>query len=791
MKFSSGLLFTICLCPLLYIYNCSQPDLFERGLGFYQQHRFKEAVECFKQVPVNHINNVSAKKHLILSLTKLFQYREAGYYLDTKIKSTNLYTLLEKELHFHKHIYNLISSHINAAPSAKQPPLSLNFRHKKIAHVLLDIVLNKDETITVRKFCAENINHAGIIENALPLLRSLTRSDSEEEQVMVIRIWGNYLIDIMMDENDKVVLDEWPGTETVKALKKQIVDISGSGNRRLKHEVIRLCNIVKDRTALEILIPFLYGTDGDLARTALTVLGEGWDIGYLLEKYDSAPSRQRRNILKLLRSQPDDLKKLYWEKALSDSDWVVRWLASNELMLLSESGESIPADTPSPPDDRPSPPADKKISSKNSFHRGDSDNLNHELKNIILVSLDMLRADRLASYGFPEYTSPFLDRFSRNNTQFAECVAQAAWTLPSHVSMFTSLYPNQHGTNTIHDYISRDHTTLAELMGANGYLTAAHVSINPNISSKYGFEKGFDLFEEQYNKHAVQSMDYVIRWFNWYSREKSEGITNKPFFLFLHINDIHDPYPENLKPFNTMYNHLKVTPETVRNEKVDMYRMYHSMIYYVDQQLGRMFNSLKQTGLWDNSIIIITSDHGEAFGEHKYFGHGFKGHTEEIMIPIFIKIPFTVQSKIEYDKTIQIIDIAPTLLALAGIKIPRSFQGDNVLSRNNKFGSRNILSETPREGLKLFQSLIIDNYKYIAERTLNDLKINSEELYDINVDPGEHRIIQKQDTELYDKFREQLEKLSESLKAGEKSDAQSAVIDAQTVRTLKNLGYIE
>jgi arylsulfatase A-like enzyme len=301
---------------------------------------------------------------------------------------------------------------------------------------------------------------------------------------------------------------------------------------------------------------------------------------------------------------------------------------------------------------------------------------------IILISLDALRQDHVSCYGYHRETTLALDALAGEGTLFLNAFAQSPWTLPSHATVLTGLYPSSHKADIpplftgLVKRLDGSMHTMAEILSHLGYATAAFTS-SVYVSGTYGLDRGFDVFE--YDRRKEHTAEVIVTKACDYLARRKE----KPFFLFLHFFDIHDyASPE---PFDVMY----VDPSydgTLAREK--RYRVgsdgyyylsdadlaflkakYDGAARYVDMQLERFFQKLKSLGLYDTSFIIVFSDHGEEFWEHKGTGHGFTLYDEQLRIPLIIKVPKKMMQAGgpgTVETNTGLIDILPTLLDYLG-----------------------------------------------------------------------------------------------------------------------------
>ena len=273
--------------------------------------------------------------------------------------------------------------------------------------------------------------------------------------------------------------------------------------------------------------------------------------------------------------------------------------------------------------------------------------------NVILISLDTLRGDKLGCYGYERETSPHIDSLAEDSVQFSYCFAQSNWTLPSHVSMLTSLNGRRHQVYLAHEKMSPSLDNHRRHPGMHGFYNGG-ITGGGYVSEKFGFSKGFDEYKgERYVFHAENEAEELgsetVKWV--------EKNADKRFFLFLHTYQIHDPY----------YNHPGITDDFVegdvswqsmpiasflRNqdekrkyeftekEQQDIVALYDGEIKYTDKYLiAPLLKKLKDLGLYDNTLIILTSDHGEEFLDHGSWLHAHTLYNELIRVPLLIKYP--------------------------------------------------------------------------------------------------------------------------------------------------------
>ena len=295
-------------------------------------------------------------------------------------------------------------------------------------------------------------------------------------------------------------------------------------------------------------------------------------------------------------------------------------------------------------------------------------------RNVILISIDTLRADHLGCYGYDRETSPNINALAADSSVFLNTYASSSWTLPSHISLLTSLHSINHQVSHEDERIDPEIITLADMMRINNFSCAAFTG-GGFVSSSYGFSKGFDLYNESVG--AVFHQDSAERVYgaasDWIDRHQ-----DRDFFLFIHTYQTHNPYvcpypykvmflDEEAKVGNIdLKGHLggpknifkKIPEPEVRN----IIALYDGEIRYTDEKLvGQLVKKLKQIGLYQQTMIIVTSDHGEEFFDHGGWEHGHTLYDELIKVPLIIKFP-DLKYKGQRNKTIvSLVDLMPTI----------------------------------------------------------------------------------------------------------------------------------
>ncbi|MGB0043990.1 MAG: sulfatase-like hydrolase/transferase [Terriglobales bacterium] len=289
--------------------------------------------------------------------------------------------------------------------------------------------------------------------------------------------------------------------------------------------------------------------------------------------------------------------------------------------------------------------------------------------NIILITLDTTRADRMDFLGSKRGLTPNLDVLARDSVVFTRAYSQAPLTPTSHSTILTGTYPQYHQVLTFPIPLAQDMPYLPAILKAQGYSTAAFVA-SLAVDYKWGtpgFERGFDTYDAGFSwegftpKTRYQTVErrggeVVARALGWLSKHQ-QG----PFFLWVHLFDPHEPY-DPPEPYKTRYAKA----------------LYDGEIAYVDSVMGKFFRQLKAYGLYDNTAIALTADHGESLGAHGENEHGIFLYDETIHVPLVIKLPHSTGARKRIEERVELADIMPTLLGAANIAVPEKVQGQSL-----------------------------------------------------------------------------------------------------------------
>jgi arylsulfatase A-like enzyme/predicted Zn-dependent protease len=394
--------------------------------------------------------------------------------------------------------------------------------------------------------------------------------------------------------------------------------------------------------------------------------------------------------------------------------------------------------------------------------------------NVLVVSVDTLRADRVGAYGYKAASTPTLDRLAARGVRFANATTTTPLTLPAHASLFTGLFPEGHGVRDNGGfYLADEATTFAEVMKARGYRTGGFVGAFV-LDRRWGVSQGFDTYFDEFDlsqselpgmdaiqRRGAEVVDRAISWL--------EVARGTPFFAFVHLYDPHTPY-EAPEPFRSRF------PRTQHGS-------YDAEIAYADFQVGRLLDAIDRAGQLENTLVVFLGDHGEALGGHGEQTHGFFVYQEAVRIPLVIAGP-GVPIRTVADP-VRIVDVLPTALEFVGIPVP-DVQGRSLLPAIE--GQRLDLlaySETwyPRHhyGWSELRAVQDGRYKYVqAPRP---------ELYDLQSDPGETvNLVEKQKGTADALGRALQDIVARTTRAA--NGRQPARVDPEVEERLRALGYV-
>ena len=420
--------------------------------------------------------------------------------------------------------------------------------------------------------------------------------------------------------------------------------------------------------------------------------------------------------------------------------------------------------------------------------------------NVLLITLDTVRARSLSLYGYNRRTAPQSERISKNGVRFDKALVTAPWTLPSHASMFTGRMPHETSVDWFKP-LDATHPTLAEVLSRHGYATAGFVANLDYCNSATGLSRGFAHYEEYpisvgqivlsstlsewlfdscvrplidyqdlLNRKSAADLNHDF--LSWLSRNDQ-----RPFFAFVNYFDAHEPFlppasfattfgPKGRPKKNPIMSpETNWTPQEIQLER----DAYDGSIAYLDQQLGALYDELQRRGKLENTLIIITSDHGEEFSEHGIMGHGYDVYMNALQVPLLMLLPSRVPANVSVKQAASLADLPATVMDLLKVKDGFHFSGDSLARywdgtpTTSAGGPNALLSELDfapnlpasyplsRGNMK---SLVAGPYHYIRNGD------GSEELYDLEHDPDETKELSRseENREILDRFRQSLKR---------------------------------
>jgi len=472
--------------------------------------------------------------------------------------------------------------------------------------------------------------------------------------------------------------------------------------------------------------------------------------------------------------------------------------------------------------------------------------------NVVLIILDTLRADHLSSYGYQKKTTPNIDAFAAQAVQYKHACSTASYTLPSVASILTGLYPCGHSANRVieaeknntlvqglsEQSLYDNYTTLAEFLKKAGYATAGIIS-NIYLSRSYGFQQGFDYFDDDLpsvvsampmcaalsflniflpiddfltstgrNGHRIASQinASAISWLN-----RHDG-TN-PFFLMLHYFDVHHPYfPERLgmqsvpdsiiKRYGRLGNYIDIEnliinsvtngqKKLLPDERDFLINNYDRELLFLDKKVGELFSYLQEKNLYDESLIIIVADHGESFGEHNLMLHGMCLYEDNLRVPLIIKYPLSDEKKGTVDYPVSLAGLVPTVLSYLSIHTPDFIQGASFVDPQKQvlFAMNIINPALPWPLPEVFKtttfSLFRNGYKLLK------FDKGKDQLYYLNNDPEETINLIAQERSIGAGISKDLDNYIERYTDHSILKNTPQDIDKATLDNLRNLGYIK
>ncbi len=464
-----------------------------------------------------------------------------------------------------------------------------------------------------------------------------------------------------------------------------------------------------------------------------------------------------------------------------------------------------------------------------------------ERLNVLLVSIDTLRADRLSAAGYARATSPHIDRLAADGLRFTQAITTAPWTTPAHMSLFTGLYPSTHRVTTRPQVtpvrrLSASVPTLAELLRAHGYATQAWTG-GGTLGAGYGFDQGFEVYEEGALKLTPAARADVLA--------RLGELSVAPFFFFVHTFEVHAPYTRTRYvearlsaaaradwqarfdlewrqrpgrralapdaplegPAGALSPAALARRQALLREGIEGLLRRHGLwnarsasdlydggVHAADDFVGELVAALRRLGLHERTLVIVTSDHGEEFGEHDparfWDAHCQPLYDELLRVPLIVRLPGGPRGVSE--RQVGLVDVAPTVLDALGLPVPVDMQGHSLLRPDARRESL-ALAEATCSGPER-KALRGQGVKYVAgfDAGADDgvpLTPRTQQLFDLSRDPGERRDLAASDSARADALRATLLARVRELR-GRARGGESGALDAEALERLRALGYV-
>ena len=439
--------------------------------------------------------------------------------------------------------------------------------------------------------------------------------------------------------------------------------------------------------------------------------------------------------------------------------------------------------------------------------------------NLIVISIDTLRADMLSCYGYDRPTSPAIDGVAQEGVLFEDVSATSPWTLPSHASIFTGLYPNRHGVKSRRQSLPDNVVTLAQLFSNHGFATSAIVNF-PYLGERYGLQRGFQHFE--YLKPTARLRrpsrirQHAEEWLSAHSKE--------PFFLFVHFFDVHSSYrslrkweKQFVRPSKSYADGSSGQLMRFRSGKYSMsdldaphlIDLYVAGIRQIDRQISKLLEFLDSKQLTEHTVVVITSDHGEEFFEHGSVLHGRTQFREVLSVPLILRGPGIPPGR-RISEPVSLVDIAPTLVSLFGLRTDVSFDGVDLgpywneqngneqngkeQKRKEQNGKEQKAEAKPDRFLfgeaaahKMGRDDITRSVRFGRYKLILNEETSEAHLYDLETDPAETVDISQGASKIFELL---MKRLGDFMNVEAIEGEELPPITSEEARLLKAMGYV-
>ncbi|RPJ62029.1 MAG: tetratricopeptide repeat protein [Acidobacteria bacterium] len=394
---------------------------------------------------------------------------------------------------------------------------------------------------------------------------------------------------------------------------------------------------------------------------------------------------------------------------------------------------------------------------------------------VILISIDTLRADHLSAYGYQKLQTRNLDRLAAQGVLFEQAISPVPLTLPAHASLLTGTLPVFHGVRDNTGFIlSEKHRTVAQALGSHGFRTGAFVGAFV-LDSRFGLDHGFDYYYDNFDSETLETARLQV------SERRAEDVlsearrwigqaSGQKFFAFIHLFDPHAPYAA-----------------PAGHQAADRLA-YDAEVSYVDTELGRFFSFLEERRLWNDSLIILTADHGEGLGEHGEQSHGLFLYDATLHVPLIVKLPGETHRGRRVSDQVRLIDVTPTVLDILGVPALEKIQGVSLKAAINggELPELAAYSETQLPFLNYGWSGL-DAYRAKGEKLIDAPR---PELYDLVRDPRETANLFTKNRTRAGQLRQIKQRIAAQATNRSADSARQTRVDRQTIQRLRSLGYL-
>lgn len=398
--------------------------------------------------------------------------------------------------------------------------------------------------------------------------------------------------------------------------------------------------------------------------------------------------------------------------------------------------------------------------------------------NVLVITLDTTRADRLGPYGYAGIQTPNLDRLAREGVVFEQAATAAPLTLPAHSSLFTGKFPPEHGVRDNGGFfLNPRETTMAEVLKDRGFKTGGFIGAYV-LDSKWGLNQGFDTYFDDFDlsKYKAISLGAIQRPGNEvidHGLQWLDSVGTERFFGWMHLYDAHSPY-EPPEPYKTIYRG----------------RPYIGEIAFVDSQVGRVLAYLDAHNLSDRTIVVVMGDHGESLHEHGEATHGFFIYESTVHIPLIIRAPFSaIRGGRRVAEVVRSVDVMPTVLDLLGIPSPKGIEGVSVSSLMTG-AAKELGLESYSEALYPLHHFGWSDLRAMRTGRYKLIASPRPELYDLQDDPGEHHDLFAQREALGNRMLDRLRQRESRFSKPDESQKQAVEVDPDARARLAALGYV-